>query len=104
MKRAILLASLGALLAAAPASAQYYGGGYGYGPGPGYDDYDRPRRRRDEWERRRDYDDGYGRRGGYSRRGGTCVTSRGNCPSYAPPGSSCGCSIPGFGPKRGIVY
>jgi hypothetical protein len=33
-----------------------------------------------------------------------CVTSRGNCDAgYAPPGTGCGCNIPGFGPKRGQV-
>ena len=48
---------------------------------------------------------------GYERRyyrqpryGNICVTSRGDCPTPPLPyGSGCGCNIPGFGPKRGIV-
>ena len=36
--------------------------------------------------------------------GNVCVTGRGDCPTPALPyGSNCGCYIPGFGNKRGIV-
>lgn len=90
------------LLSAIPAQAQYYGGPYR--GAPSYDDDDddeddRPRRRYD----RRDY--GYERP--YYRQpryGNMCVTSRGDCPTPPLPyGSGCGCNVPGFGPKRGIV-
>jgi hypothetical protein len=53
-----------------------------------------------------DDDDDWGDRRGYGRRGGRpriCVTSRGTCPAFAPPGVRCRCEIPGFGRKRGIV-
>jgi hypothetical protein len=128
--RRFLLAGLGAaaILAAAPASAQYYGGGYGgggyggggYGSG-GYqrgfeddeDDY-RPRRR---YRVEREYGDGYGGggygRGGYVERprqrrvqsGSLCVTSRGVCETGTrlPANTGCGCNIPGFGYKRGAI-
>ncbi|WP_342110260.1 hypothetical protein [Methylobacterium sp. SI9] len=61
-------------------------------PPPPYDAYDRPR---DRWrgpEARRRWDDA------------VCVTSRGTC--AAPPGlpnTPCGCEIPGFGYKRGLI-
>ncbi|MDB5511202.1 MAG: hypothetical protein JWR08_685 [Enterovirga sp.] len=133
MRRTILLSSLAlALLAGSPASAQY-GGGYGgfdgrpdySGPpssgwrgAPREDRYDRHDRHerfdRHRYERQGRYDAderrgryGYDRRYGYDhRRGprGVCVTSRGACPAGPrPPGASCGCEIPGFGVKRGIV-
>ncbi len=119
MMKRILLAGLGAAalgLATAPASAQWgppgggYGGGYGGGGygrggyGRGYRDFDdddedeRPRYRRGP---------GYGHGEGYGRRrfGAICVTGRGNCATGrpVPSGSPCGCNIPGFGPKRGVV-
>ena len=87
----LALATLLVAAAFGPASAQYYyGPGYGppppgYGPPPPGYGYRPPPPR-------------------YGRRGGLCYTSRGECPvpAYTPPGSSCGCYIPGFGPKRGI--
>ena len=99
MKRLIAVAALMAAgLVAGPATAQYYGPGY-----------DRPPP--SEYGRRRGYDEDDYRRGpprGYDRPGprfgGTCVTSRGACPTRpAPRNSSCGCEIPGFGFKRGAV-
>src|SRR5215207_6234375 len=114
MKRILLAAAALAMLAGTPALAQY-GGGYGggggggygggYGGGRGYSDDDDDDRRRRRWERRREREEsGYG--GGYGRPrfGNVCVTSRGNCPTQpAPISSGCGCSIPGFGLKRGAV-
>jgi hypothetical protein len=104
MKRIVLagLAAAALGLAAAPASSQgwgppgYGGGGYGGGGGYAYDDDDDVPR----YRRRPAY--GYGGR----RFGSMCVTGRGNCPvgRPAPHGTPCGCSIPGFGVKRGIVY
>ena len=102
--RTIILALVALIsLASLPASAQPYGGGGGryynddgfvpprYRPGPPRF-YDR---------RRPDYGYGYGRR---QRFGRVCVTSRGNCVTRPGPiNSSCGCMIPGFGPKRGAI-
>jgi hypothetical protein len=112
-----LALTVGGLL---PAAAQYGGSGYyapqqGYGRGF-YDDgygrrgYDR----RDEYvrpgygyrppqlENDIPYGRGYGRGGRF---GSVCVTSRGNCATIGRQerGELCGCSIPGFGPKRGNV-
>lgn len=113
MKRILLAGlALGAVgLATAPASAQWGppGGGYGYGGYGGYGGYS-PRYRRDfdddederpRYRRRPAYGEGYGR----PRMGSICLTSRGNCAvgGLAPSGSPCGCNIPGFGPKRGVV-
>jgi hypothetical protein len=104
MKRIILAAAALAALCATPAAAQfgpYDGGGYYQD-----DDDDRPRRYR------RGYDDGYGRPYGPPPRyrqprvayGNVCVTSRGSCAVRPRPHNSpCGCSIPGFGYKRGAV-
>ena len=90
-KRLFLTAAAAAVLVTgvAPAFAQYYG-----------DEYGPPRRR----VYREEYRDDYGPPRRYGRGGPPiCVTSRGSCPYPAPPGSSCRCDIPGFGPKRGIV-
>ena len=93
------------LLSALPAQAQYYGGPY-RAP-PSYDDDDEddrpppPRYDRRDYERR-DY--GYERPYYRQRYGNLCVTSRGDCSTPPlPRGSGCGCYIPGFGNKRGIV-
>ena len=107
----VLGAALALGVAASPASAQYYGGGY---DGPRRYDDDYGRRRYDEeygYSRRRRYedeDDGPRFRGPpprYGGRGGSvCVTTRGNCPTgFAPVNSPCACDIPGFGIKRGAV-
>lgn len=116
----VALALIGlALLGTAPASAQYYGGrpyyeeDREYGPPrdrpgrryyDGYRDdgpppYGRGRPREFYEPRRPAY--GYGRPQGFGR---VCVTSRGNCQARPGPiNSSCGCNIPGFGPKRGAI-
>ena len=83
MRHFVLAASL--LLAGsalAPASAQYYYGGYGP---PAYDPYYAPPRRI------------------RARPSGVCVTARGPCPlgEVLPQGWPCGCVVPGFGYKRG---
>ena len=91
----VLPAMLGALLLSAfPAGAQYYDP-YRRPP-PAYDDeYERPAP---------PYGYGYGRRYYRPAYGNVCVTGRGDCPTPALPyGSNCGCYIPGFGNKRGIV-
>ncbi len=90
------------LLSTIPAQAQYYGGPYrdapSYNDDDDDDDDDRPRRR----YYRRDY--GYERPYYRPRYGNICVTGRGDCPTPPLPyGSGCGCHIPGFGSKRGIV-
>lgn len=106
LRAAIIAASL---ISAVPVGAQYFPPPPpppGYYPPPGYD---RPQR---GYERApRGYDQGYGRRGDpyerprQARVGYTCATSRGFCElDYARPmNSSCSCSIPGFGRKRGAV-
>lgn len=88
------------LLSAIPAQAQYYGGPYRGGPSYNDDDDDdRPRRR--YYRRDYGYERPYYRQPRY---GNMCVTGRGDCPTPPLPyGSSCGCNIPGFGSKRGIV-
>ncbi|MGX5735639.1 hypothetical protein [Bosea thiooxidans] len=87
------------LLCAFPAMAQYYGGPYR--PPPSYDDDEEDDRPPPRYYRR-DY--GYERPYYRPRYGNMCITSRGECPTPPLPyGSSCGCNIPGFGPKRGIV-
>ncbi len=109
MKRVLLAALALSIVAAQPATAQFYGSPYR--GGPSYyedDDFDRapPRRsyRRDYYER-----DDYGpRRASPNRRaqvGSVCVTARGNCDSgtVAPRNTPCSCFIPGFGPKRGAI-
>jgi hypothetical protein len=93
----IALASV-TLLGSLPAGAQYYD------PyrGPPRGDYYERGPRGYEYERRRPrYDDDYRPR---RSRGGVCVTSRGNCPTYSPVGAGCRCDIPGFGTKRGNVF
>jgi len=102
-KTAAMLTLAGSLLAAATAQAQYYDP-YGRPPPPRYGyGYDRPPP--PEWD--------YGRppppRWGYDRPphprfGEMCVTSRGTCYTRpGPVGAGCGCDIPGFGLKRGIL-
>lgn len=87
------------LLCAIPAKAQYYGGPYRNGPSYEDDEDDRPPPPR---YYRRDY--GYERPYYRPRYGNMCVTGRGDCPTPPLPyGSGCGCNIPGFGTKRGIV-
>lgn len=91
----VLPALFGAVLfSTLPASAQYYDP---YRPPPSYDDeYERPAPP--------PYGYGYGRRYYRPAYGNLCVTGRGDCPTPALPyGSSCGCYIPGFGNKRGVV-
>ena len=87
-------------LAGIPASAQPYGGGRYYDDGyrpPGY----RPGPPRFYERPRYSYRYGYGRP---QRFGRVCVTSRGTCFTRPSPlNSSCGCMIPGFGPKRGAI-
>ncbi|QEL23376.1 hypothetical protein FQV39_12915 [Bosea sp. F3-2] len=87
------------LLCAIPAHAQYYGGPYRAPPSYNDDDEDdRPPPR--YYRRDRDYERPYYRQ----RYGDTCVTSRGECTTPPlPRGAGCGCYIPGFGNKRGIV-
>jgi hypothetical protein len=82
------------LLSAIPVRAQYY---EPYRPTPpSYDDEDEAPVR--------PYGYGYGRRYYRPAYGNLCVTGRGECPTPPLPyGSSCGCYIPGFGNKRGIV-
>jgi hypothetical protein len=106
MKRVVLAALALSVVAAEPATAQFYGSPYQGGPGY-YDDddfdYGPPRR-----SYRRDYDD-YGppRARPYRRAqlGSVCVTARGNCDAgrVAPRNTPCSCFIPGFGPKRGAI-
>ncbi len=88
------------LLGAVPARAQYYGSPYRNPPVYDDEDDDRPPPPRRYY--RRDY--GYERPYYRPRYGNICVTGRGDCPTPPLPyGSSCGCDIPGFGTKRGIV-
>jgi hypothetical protein len=84
-----LLAAVTVFADSRPSEAQYYP----YPPPP------RP------YYQPNPYDDG-----GYYRRqrpvviGDICITSRGSCRTRPrPENSSCGCDIPGFGPKRGAV-
>ncbi|MDX3809836.1 hypothetical protein ACXIUS_14065 [Bosea thiooxidans] len=96
-RRLLLPAMLGAVLFSTfPAGAQYYDP-YRRPP-PSYDNDD-------EYEApARPYGYGYGRRYYRPAYGNLCVTGRGDCPTPALPyGSSCGCYIPGFGNKRGVV-
>lgn len=102
--------ALAVLFCAVPAHAQYYGGPY-RAP-PSYDEDDEDDRPPPPRYDRRDYEGrGYERRGyGYERpyyrprSGNLCVTSRGECPTPPLPyGAGCGCYIPGFGNKRGVV-
>lgn len=97
-RKLILPVLLGAaLLSAIPARAQSY---EPYRPAPpSYDDDENE----DEDEVPvRPYD--YGRRSYRPAYGNLCVTGRGECPTPPLPyGSSCGCHIPGFGNKRGVV-
>jgi hypothetical protein len=129
----ILAAAIAVTAVAPPAAAQYYGGGGYYGDGyrRSYRDYDEPPRRRYREERydnrydRRDFNDGYDRRGddrrgdnrgrgfqqpvpGPGRGGGgfanTCVTPRGPCQSPPQPaGSGCICFVPGVGNTPGTM-
>lgn len=89
------------LLSALPAQAQYYGGPYRGAPSyDDDDDEDRPPRPR-YYRRDYGYERPYYRQPRY---GNICVTGRGDCPTQPLPlGSGCGCNIPGFGIKRGIV-
>ncbi len=111
LKRLSLVALAGVtLLGSLPAGAQYYdpyrgpprGDYYERGPRRDFDD-DRRRPRYDDERRRPRYDDERSYRPQRSR-GGVCVTSRGNCPTFAPVGANCRCDIPGFGRKRGNVF
>jgi hypothetical protein len=114
MKHFILAASALAVLASAPASAQYYGGGrYGDDDQGDYGDY-APRRYREYREYRpRPYDETereyrprrYERRWSQAPLGSVCVTSRGSCDTQGdvPIDAPCSCFIPGFGMKRGAV-
>lgn len=88
------------LIGTIPAHAQYYGNPYRNPPAYDDEDDDRPPPPRRYY--RRDY--GYERPYYRPRYGNMCVTGRGDCPTPPLPyGSGCGCNIPGFGTKRGIV-
>ncbi|MBN9454421.1 MAG: hypothetical protein J0I42_20990 [Bosea sp.] len=89
------------LLGALPVHAQYYGGPYNNPQAyDDDDDDDRPPPRR-HYRRDYGYERPYYRQPRY---GDICVTGRGDCPTPPLPyGSNCGCNIPGFGSKRGIV-
>ncbi len=100
------------LLAAIPASAQYYNDD-SEDTAPSYED-DSPtgQDQSPEYDRPSEYDRPVPPRNGYGYRrpsyqpsyGNICVTARGNCQTPPLPyGTNCGCFIPGFGNKRGIV-
>ena len=98
----VLSAFAGAmLLSAIPAGAQYYDPyrpppPYGYDRPPPPYGYDRPPPP--------PYGYGYDRPRYRPRYGNICVTGRGECPTPPLPyGAGCGCYIPGFGQKRGVV-
>ncbi len=108
MRRVVLAAMALSVLAAQPATAQYYGNPYRGGPSyyeeDDFDDAPRRTYRRDRYEQeyapRREF------RSRRAQLGSICVTSRGSCDvGYAVPiQSNCRCNIPGFGPKRGNVH
>jgi hypothetical protein len=90
------LVGLGLLAAVVPSLAQYYP--YPQ-PRPYYEPAPRPYYQPNPYQG-----------GGYYQPyrpvviGNICVTSRGSCQTRPrPENSSCGCNIPGFGPKRGAV-
>lgn len=103
LRRQITVSALACavLLSTLPAQAQYYGGPYRGAPSyDDDDDDDRPPPRR-HYRRDYGYERPYYRQPRY---GNMCVTGRGDCPTPPLPyGSGCGCNIPGFGSKRGIV-
>ncbi len=107
MKRLLKMMALGglaALGAATAAEAQYYPGPPGYGPPPGYGQppgyYGQPRRQPPGY-----YGGGYYQPRPQVQFGQVCLTSRGSCYTGRPLqfGTGCGCSIPGFGFKRGAI-
>jgi hypothetical protein len=107
MNRSVLIVAALATLAAAPASAQYYGPYGGYGDEE--EAYPPPRRYREvptpPYETYRPYGYGERRYGQQTPLGYVCVTSRGDCDASGalPLGTPCSCFIPGFGRKRGAV-